>query len=259
MLILLPLGSGSVFCPVSFRQTVPGAIWLHAVSVGEVLSVIELARRLQTEFPRAPVFLSVGTLAGYATARQKLAGTVTGVFYAPIDHVFAVRRVLRALQPALVVIVETEIWPNLFREAKRAGCGLVVAQRPHFRPHERHVIGGCAGFFVEVMRWPDAVLAQSEAMRERYLAVGTPPHGSEIGGNLKYDVEPHEAAPESPVRQLIESRGQSRFGLPPAPCRPRRPGTSMKTTPSLLRFTTLAATHRALATAACPPQAGALR
>ena len=55
-----------------------------------------------------------------------LAGIAAGVFYAPIDNVFAVSRVLRTLRPSLVVILETEIWPNLFREAKRAGCGLVI-------------------------------------------------------------------------------------------------------------------------------------
>ena len=105
----------------TFRQTVPGAIWLHAVSVGEVLSLMELVPRLRAEFPHAPLFVSTATLAGRATARKKLGGMVNGIFYAPMDHVFAVRRVLRSLRPAMVLVLETEIWPNLFREAKRAG------------------------------------------------------------------------------------------------------------------------------------------
>ncbi len=192
------------FLSSSFKQTIPGAIWLHAVSVGEVLSVIELARRLRAEFPRAPLFVSATTLAGRTTARIKLAGLATGVFYAPIDHVFAVRRVLRTIQPALVIVVETEIWPNLFREAKRAGCGLILLNgRISDRTERRY--RRQRWFFRGVMRWPDAVLAQSEAMRERYLAAGTPLARVRVGGNLKYDAIPQPAGPESPVRQFIES------------------------------------------------------
>ena len=194
------------FLSRSFNQTVPGAIWLHAVSVGEVLSVIELARRLRAEFPRAPLFVSTTTLAGRATARAKLAGLAAGVFYAPIDHVFAVRRVLRTLQPALVIIIETEIWPNLFREAKRAGCGLIIlngriSDRTE-RLYRRH-----RWFFREVMRWPDAVVVQSELMRDRYLAAGMRLARLIVGGNLKYDVVPRPAEPGSPVRRFIEALG----------------------------------------------------
>jgi len=198
------LGQRLGFLPASYRQTAPGAIWLHAVSVGEVVAVTELARRLRAAFPRAPLFLSVGTLAGYSTAREKLTSTVTGVFYAPIDHVFGVRNVLRALQPAIVVILETEIWPNLFREVKRAGCGLVIVNgRISDRTSARY--RSLRWFFQEVMRWPDAVLVQSEAMRERFLAMGAQGERVHVTGNLKYDLVAREADASSPVRQLIET------------------------------------------------------
>jgi len=197
------LGQRLGFLPRSFKQTVPGAIWLHAVSVGEVLSVMELTRRLHQEFPRAPLFLSAGTLAGQAIARGKLAALVTGIFYAPIDHASAVRRVLRTLRPAVVVIVETEIWPNLFREAKRAGCGLVIVNgRISDRTRSRY--RRLRWFFRWVMRWPDAVLVQSDAMRQRYLDMGAPRERVSVGGNLKYDVQPREADAASPVRRFIE-------------------------------------------------------
>ncbi len=165
--------------------------------------MIELSRRLKSEFPRAPLFVSVGTLAGYATAMEKLAGAVNGIFYAPVDQVFAVRRVIRTLSPALVIVIETEIWPNLFREAKRAGCGLMILNgRISDRTERRY--RRLRWFFREVMRWPDAVLVQSEAIRERYLAMGTPAERVKVGGNLKVDVVPREAAPGSPVRRWIE-------------------------------------------------------
>ena len=103
------------FLPRSLRQTRPGAIWLHAVSVGEVLACVEFIKRLRAEFPNSGLFVSTSTLAGRATATEKLAAIADGVFFAPVDYCFAVRRVLRTLKPSLVVIAETEIWPNLFR------------------------------------------------------------------------------------------------------------------------------------------------
>ena len=70
---------------------------MHAVSVGEVMSLMELARRLRAEWPAIPLFLSVSTLAGRGVADEKLGSLVDGVFYAPLDFVFVVRRVLRKL------------------------------------------------------------------------------------------------------------------------------------------------------------------
>ena len=114
------------FLPHLFKQTGPGAIWLHAVSMGEVLACVEFARRLRAEFPNSPLFVSVSTLAGHGAAVERLHTTADGIFYAPVDYVFAVRRVLRMLRPSIVVVAETEIWPNWFREVKRTGAGLCI-------------------------------------------------------------------------------------------------------------------------------------
>ncbi len=175
------------FLPDAFRQAVPGAIWLHAVSVGEVLSAVGLLRRLRAQLPSAPLFVSTTTLAGRALADQKLQGLSDGVFYAPLDYCFAVRRVLRTLRPAVLVVAETEIWPNLYREAKRTGCGLVVVNgriSDRAEPRYRRL----AWFFRRVLRWPDPILAQSEISRRRYLALGAPAERVVDAGNLKYDV-----------------------------------------------------------------------
>ncbi len=233
------------FLPSSFTQTASGAIWLHAVSVGEVVATIELARRLREEFPRAPLFLSVGTLAGHATAGEKLASSVTRVFYAPIDHVFALRRVLRTLQPALVVVLETEIWPNLFREAKRAGCGLVIVNgRISDRTESRY--RGLRWFFGEVMHWPDAVLAQSETMRQRYLAIGTPSERVQAAGNLKYDFVPREADAASAVRQLIENVQPASVWIAASTMPPASAGDIDEDDAVVTAFHTLAPKHPSL-------------
>src|ERR1700691_583598 len=116
------LGAG----PGSFQATPPGSIWLHAVSVGEVISAAGLGAQLRERSPGIPLYVSVGTVAGRGVAQEKLKGMVDGIFYAPIDYAFAVRRVLRRIRPAAVVILETEIWPVLYREAKRSGASLVI-------------------------------------------------------------------------------------------------------------------------------------
>ncbi len=190
------------YLPASFRQTVPGAIWLHAVSVGEAIAAVELVRQLRQRLPRSPVFVSVSTLAGYETANQKL-GELACVFYAPLDYVFAVRRVLRALRPSLVIVMETEIWPNLFRETRRAGAGLLLINgRISARAFGRY--RALRWFFSGVLAQVDLLLAQSEEMRQRWIAIGGAPEKVRTGGNLKYDFEPHLAAPESPVRRFLE-------------------------------------------------------
>jgi 3-deoxy-D-manno-octulosonic-acid transferase len=186
------------FLPRSFKQTGPGAIWLHAVSVGEVLACAGFVDRLRAEFPHSRVFVSTTTLAGYATALQKLDGAAAGVFFAPVDTVWAVRRVLRTLQPSALVVAETEIWPNLFRETKRTGAALVLvngrvsdAALPRYRR--------LAGLFRVVLPQVDAVLAQSPEMVERFRELGAPAERVRNAGNFKFDFEARAAEPGSPV------------------------------------------------------------
>src|SRR5581483_5945004 len=109
-----------------------------------------------------------------------------GVFYAPLDYEFAVSRVLRRIKPAVVVIIETEIWPQLFRLVKQAGCGLVVVNgRISDRAFPRY--RRWRWFFAPALQCPDRILVQSARDRERYIAAGAPEERVEIGGNLKYD------------------------------------------------------------------------
>jgi len=170
-------------------QTAAGAIWLHAVSVGEVLSCVEFLRRLRTEFPHTGIFVSSSTLAGRATADEKLRGIVHGVFYAPVDYVFAVRRVLRALRPALVVIAETEIWPNLYAEVKRTRAGLAIVNG-RISDRAFHRYRRLRAFFSPVLALADSILVQSDPMRDRFTAIGAPADRLHVTGNLKFDFDP---------------------------------------------------------------------
>jgi tetraacyldisaccharide 4'-kinase len=176
--------------PRSFRQTAPGAIWLHAVSVGEVLTAVPLLKRLKEALPWAPVYLSVTTLAGRAMAGEKLAGLVAGVFYAPLDLTFALRAVLRALRPVLVVVMETEIWPNLYREAQRSGAQLVLLNA-RISDRAMPAYRRWRWLFQAPLSRPDRILAQDERAAARYRELGAA--RVEVAGNLKYDFDPEAA------------------------------------------------------------------
>ena len=187
--------------PRSFYRTVPGAVWLHAVSVGEVLTAVPLLKQLKAEMPWAPVYVSVTTLAGRAMADEKLAGLAAGVFFTPADMVFAIRAVLRTLKPSLVVVVETEIWPNLYRESKRSGASLVIVNgrisdkaMPAYRRWR--------WFFRAPLSRPDAILAQDERAAARYRELGAA--RVEAAGNLKYDFDPEAARIEPVVQELVD-------------------------------------------------------
>ena len=159
------------------------------MSVGEVLCLVELLRRVRAENPAVPLFVSTTTLAGRATAEQKLAGLADGVFFAPLDYRSAVRNVLRCLRPSLVVVLETEIWPNLYRESKRAGASLVIVNgriSDHALPRYRH----WNWFFRHVLCWPDMILVQTEEDARRYVMAGAPGDRVRVGGNMKYDFTP---------------------------------------------------------------------
>jgi 3-deoxy-D-manno-octulosonic-acid transferase len=188
--------------PASFHPTPPGAIWLHAVSVGEVISAIGLLREIRARSSSIPLYVSVATVTGREIADERLVPLVDGVFYVPIDYAFSVRRVLARIRPSALVILETEIWPVLYSEAKRAQCALLVVNgRISDRAFPRYRLWKF--FFREALRRPDAILAQSDRDAARYLELGAPPDRVHAAGNLKYDAELPLAEPPGVVAELI--------------------------------------------------------
>jgi tetraacyldisaccharide 4'-kinase len=162
--------------------------------VGEILSAVELLKQLRAAQPYAPLYVSTTTLAGRAVADEKLLGLAAGVFYLPIDYGFAIRRVLRAIRPNVVVILETELWPVLFRTVTRAGCALLIVNgRISDRAWPRY--RRMRWFFRHVLELPRLIAVQSEADRQRFLELGAPEQNVMLGGNLKYDAAPATAPP----------------------------------------------------------------
>src|SRR5690348_12068538 len=115
-----------------------GAIWVHAVSVGEVLSGITLARQLKAAYPDRPLIVSTTTITGQTLARERLP-FADAIVYFPLDWSFCVRRAFEAVRPSLVLVLETEIWPNFLREAgKRKVPVLFVSGRISDRSFARY-------------------------------------------------------------------------------------------------------------------------
>ncbi len=165
---------------------------MHAVSVGEVLSVPALIRALKTKFPGRPFYVSCSTIAGRALADQRLSDLTAGIFYVPFDYPWMIRRVLRRVRPACLIVLETEIWPNLWREVRRFGASLYVANGrisdrtwPRYRRLRR--------FFQAVLTIPNRILTQSDEDTRRYRALGAV--NAATGGNLKYDILPPKEVP----------------------------------------------------------------
>jgi len=211
------------FLPHAFQGTAPGAIWLHAVSVGEVMSALRLLRGLRAEYRARRIFVSSTTLAGRALAEEKLKGLVDGVFYAPIDYCFAVRNVLRVLRPSVVVILETEIWPHWYREIKRSGAGLLIANgriSDKAWPRYRRL----KWFWREVLPLADAILTQSPQATSRFRELGAPAERVRCAGNLKYDFDATGAKPPEPVRKLLERCGPAEIWIAASTMPPAHPG-----------------------------------
>ncbi|APG25493.1 MULTISPECIES: 3-deoxy-D-manno-octulosonic acid transferase [Syntrophotalea] len=160
-------------------------LWLHAVSVGETRAAISLIRALKKAFPEYALVLSNVTETGHAIARE-IAEIDLCLFF-PFDISLAVRRVLRQLRPAMVVIVETEIWPNLVRCAHRASIPLVlvngrISDRSFPRYHKiRSLLRPVLNRFA-------FLCMQTRQDRERILALGASPERVEVSGNLKFDM-----------------------------------------------------------------------
>lgn len=172
-----------------------GAIWIHAVSVGEALSGVTLARRLRQMYPDRPLLISTTTLTGQALARERMS-FADAIFYFPLDWAFCVHRVLRVAKPSIVIVLETEIWPNFLREARRADVPVVflsgrISDRS-IRSYQRFF--GVFGFFLRpflrsALKNAAAFLMQSEKDAERIRTLGAPTDRVRVSGNLKYDLE----------------------------------------------------------------------
>src|SRR5215472_2371606 len=176
------------FVPQRIRKAAkPGSIWVHAVSVGEVLAVTDLVRELEQSNPGHQVFISTTTQTGQYLARGRFGEDKA--FFLPLDSGISIRPYLRALQPGLLFLAETEFWPNLLHLIKKRGAAIAaVNARISDRSFPRY--RRFRWFFVHVLAQIDLFLAQTEEDATRLIAIGAPRDRVRISGNLKFDVRP---------------------------------------------------------------------
>jgi len=168
----------------------PGSLWIHAVSVGEV----EVARCLITELNRdgtsIPIVVTSTTATGLALARKNLTDVAT-ILASPVDLPGPVSRLFDSIRPSALVLVETELWPEMLRRAARSGTPVIVVNaRLSDRSFRRY----------RKIRWAlgpllapiNAVLTRDGTDAQRFSALGIEPGRVKIGGNVKYDLEPDE-------------------------------------------------------------------
>ena len=185
-------------------------IWLHAVSVGEVMAALPLARALKEQYPERRLVVSTTTETGQALARERMR-FADAVLYFPLDLPGAMRRAFRAVRPGLIVVMETEIWPNLLRSARQAQVPVVYASgRISDRSFHGFLRWAPAGFRRRVFADGSLYLMQSAEDARRVAALGAPPERVKVAGNLKYDVRPPEE--NALVRWLRGERERSGRG-----------------------------------------------
>lgn len=159
-------------------------IWIHAVSVGESQMLPPLLERLGRHFPNVPVVVSTNTVTGQEVAKAQ--PQVAGTFFVPLDFGWAVRGILHRLQPRVLIILETEIWPNLLRETERQGTPVVflngrISDRSFGKYLQIRFLLG------HVLQLPAAFGMRSELDAERISQMGAPTKKVHVLGNLKFE------------------------------------------------------------------------
>lgn len=165
----------------------PGGIWIHAVSAGETIAAVPLVRALQMLHPDAPLLLTVTTASGRERAQALLGGDVH-LRWLPWDLPWTMRRFLRATAPSVLVIIETELWPSLLHEAKRAGVTtMLVNGRLSARSAAGY--GRIGGLTRQMLDDLDVLACQDAATAERMLRLGAQPARVVVTGSIKFDLD----------------------------------------------------------------------
>ncbi|HUQ12559.1 MAG TPA: lipid IV(A) 3-deoxy-D-manno-octulosonic acid transferase [Steroidobacteraceae bacterium] len=179
------------------------SIWVHAVSVGEVQAAVPLVEALLTRFPRIPLVLTTVTPTGRARAEAIFKNRVD-VRFVPIDWPGSVRRFFQRVQPQLAVILETEIWPNLYHRCGRLGIPLVLASA-RISPRSVDRYRRLVGLFRETLSHGIFIAAQSSEDAERFRSIGASPERTHVVGNIKFDFgyPPDMEARGHELRQML--------------------------------------------------------
>jgi 3-deoxy-D-manno-octulosonic-acid transferase len=161
-------------------------LWVHALSVGEVLSSIPLLEALKREYPSRELALSVNTATGLEIARQRLGGLIDLLVPMPLDFWWSSRRMVHAVQPALFILVETDIWPGLIALLKKRGAKMILVNG-RISPRTERAYHRWRVFMKRVLGEFEVCLVQTEIDRQRIMKGGLPSERIKVTGNIKFD------------------------------------------------------------------------
>lgn len=188
-------------------------IWVHAVSLGEVVAAVPLVRALQGRHPEYRYIVTTVTETGREAVEQRLAG-IAEHRYAPLDFPWAVTDVIDRLRPLLYLFVETELWPNvLWTLRARRVPTILVNGRLSSRSFRRQDVGGLRAFYRSVLRSVTLCLMQSDRDRQRILALGADPARVHTTGNIKFDQPLPEVREDRMLRRSLGVDDQEQLFL----------------------------------------------
>ncbi len=169
-------------------KPLPNGLWVHAVSVGEFQAALPLIQALQARYPERDITVTTMTPTGSERVRDVLGDSVHHC-YLPYDYPFAVRRFLRQVQPAVLIVVETEIWPNLFYYSHRRSVPILMASaRLSLKSVNGYMRIPGPSLVKKTLALVELIAAQGPADVQRFSALGAQPEKIEAVGNIKFDV-----------------------------------------------------------------------
>ncbi len=167
-------------------QPVGGSLWVHALSVGEVISALPLLEALKRQFPQKEIVFTVSTTQGMEVAEKSAKGQVKHVLPMPLDFWWSVNRIVRVIKPSLFVLVETDLWPGLLFSLKKKGIKTIlvngrISPRTHRSYKRLRLLAS------PLLNALDVCMVQTVVDRRRLLDVGVAPEKIRTAGNLKFD------------------------------------------------------------------------
>jgi len=184
----------------SFKRS----IWVHAASVGEVFCSIPLLKKIKKEFPRSKIVLTTMTSTGNETAKSHLP-EADQILFVPIDHPLIIRRAIKKIQPGLLLIAETELWPNLLHGCGKKRIPIVLFNGRISQKSFRRYLS-LKFFFKECLKYISLFLMQTEEDQKRVVEIGVDSQKTKVEGNLKFD-QTFPSFTQKAVGEMAEALG----------------------------------------------------
>lgn len=169
------------------QSKIKNCIWIHCVSVGETVAAVPLINALRSVVPQCPIVVSSTTETGAETVRRLLGSKVIDVYF-PFDLPAAQRRFVQQFQPSLMLVMETELWPNCFKQCRESGIPLVLVNG-RLSARSASMYQRVAAWSYQLLSCLTTIAAQSEADAKRFVQLGAAPECVHVTGSLKFDVE----------------------------------------------------------------------